>query len=404
MKLPIYMDNHSTTPVDPRVFEAMVPYFTEKFGNAASRNHSFGWEAAEAVKKARREVAELIGAVPEEIIFTSGATESDNLAIKGVAEARNDTSVSFRARGNHIITAAAEHRAVLDSCKRLEQQGFEVTYLPVDRHGRVDPDGVQRAITPHTILVTIMAANNEVGTLQPIAEIGRIARDHGVLFHTDAVQAAGKIPIHVEEMNVDLLSLSAHKMYGPKGVGALYVRRKNPEVHLAPLLDGGGHEQGLRSGTLNVPGIVGFGVACRIAAEEMAIESERLRRLRDRLQNGLFAELDEVHLNGHPTERLPNNLNLSFAYVDGETLLVGLSDIAVSTGAACTSAKLEPSHVLRAMRVSEDLAQSSLRFGLGRFNTEEEVDYVRDRVVETVRGLRELSPVYESVRVSRAQG
>jgi cysteine desulfurase len=400
MQLPVYMDNHSTTPVDPRVFEAMVPYFSEKFGNAASRNHSFGWEAAEAVKKARREVAALIGASAEEIIFTSGATESDNLAIKGVAE-------TCRGRGNHIITVAAEHRAVLDSCKRLEEQGIEVTYLPVDRHGRVDPNDLRRALTDRTILVSIMAANNEVGTLQPIAEIGRIAHEHGVLFHTDAVQAAGKVPLDVNGMNIDLLSLSAHKMYGPKGVGALYVRRdatrKNPAVQLAPLFDGGGHEHGLRSGTLNVPGIVGFGAACHIAAEEMPAESQRLRRLRDRLQDGLFAELDEIHLNGHPTDRLPNNLNVSFGYVDGEALLVALSDIAVSTGAACTSAKFEPSHVLRAMGASEDLAQSSLRFGLGRFNTEEEVDYVRERVVETVRSLRELSPVYESVRVSRVQ-
>ena len=410
MKLPIYMDNHATTPVDARVLEAMAPYFTEKFGNAASRNHSFGWEAAEAVKKARREVASLMGAAPDEIIFTSGATESDNLAIKGVAEACREQTKSSEAvpcslfpvpyldRGNHIITAAAEHRAVLDSCKRMEQQGHEVTYLPVDRYGLVDPEDVRRAITSRTILISIMAANNEVGTLQPIAEIGRVAREHGVFFHTDAVQAAGKVPIYVEQMNIDLLSLSAHKMYGPKGVGALYVRRKNPEVRLAPLLDGGGHERGLRSGTLNVPGIVGFGVACRIAADERPTESERLRRLRDRLQDGLFAELDEIRLNGHPTERLPNNLNVSFGYVDGEALLVGLSDIAVSTGAACTSAKLEPSHVLQAMGVSEELAQSSLRFGLGRFNTEEEVDYVKARVVETVRRLRELSPIYETAR------
>ena len=399
MKLPVYMDNHSTTPVDPRVFEAMAPWFTEKFGNAASRNHSLGWEAAEAVKKARKEVATLVGAAPDEIVFTSGATESDNLAIKGLAEA-------LRARGNHVITAATEHRAVLDSCKRLEQQGFEVTYLPVDRTGRVDPDAVRRAHRSQTILVSIMLANNEVGTLQPVAEIGRIARAHGAVFHTDAVQAAGKMPIRVHEMNVDLLSLSAHKMYGPKGVGALYVRQKNAAVELVPLhamIDGGGHEGGLRSGTLNVPGIVGFGAACRIAAQEMAAESERLWRLRNRLEEGLRAGLDEIHVNGHPTERLANNLNVSFGYVDGEALLVGLSDIAVSTGAACTSAKLEPSHVLRAMGVSEELAQSSLRFGLGRFNTEEEVEYVIGRVVETVRSLRELSPVYLSTRVSTRQ-
>lgn len=396
MKLPVYMDNHSTTPVDPRVFEAMAPWFTEKFGNAASRSHSFGWEAAEAVKKARKQVAALIGAAPDEIVFTSGATESDNLAIKGIAE-------SLCARGNHIITAAAEHRAVLDSCKRLTQNGLNVTCLPVDGCGRVDPNCVRRAHNSQTILVSVMLANNEVGTIQPIAEIGRIAHEHGALFHTDAVQAAGKLAIDVNEMNVDLLSLSAHKMYGPKGVGALYIRHKNAAVELAPLspmIDGGGHEGGLRSGTLNVPAIVGFGAACRIAAEEMPLESERLRRLRNRLAERLCAELDEIQVNGHPTERLPNNLNVSFGYVDGEALLVGLSDVAVSTGAACTSAKLEPSHVLRAMGVSEELAQGSLRFGLGRFNTEEEVEYVAGRVIETVRRLRELSPAYESTRAS----
>jgi len=402
MKLPVYMDNHSTTPVDPRVFEAMAPWFTEKFGNAASRSHSFGWEAAEAVKKARKQVAALIGAAPDEIVFTSGATESDNLAIKGVAEA-------LRPRGNHIITAATEHRAVLDSCKRLEQQGFKVTCLPVDGRGRVDPDSVHHAHQTQTILVSIMLANNEVGTIQPIAEIGRIAHEHGALFHTDAVQAAGKLSIDVDAMNIDLLSLSAHKMYGPKGVGALYVRRRNAAVQLAPLsllsplspmIDGGGHEGGLRSGTLNVPGIVGFGAACLIAAKEMQLESEHLRRLRDRLAELLRGGLDEIQVNGHPAERLPNNLNVSFGYVDGEALLVGLSDVAVSSGAACTSAKMEPSHVLRAMGVSEELAQGSLRFGLGRFNTEEEVEYVAGRVIETVGRLRELSPVYSSARES----
>lgn len=390
MKLPVYMDNHSTTPVDPRVFEAMSPWFTEKFGNAASRSHSFGWEAAEAVKKARKQVAALISATPDEIVFTSGATESDNLAIKGVSEA-------LRARGNHIITAATEHRAVLDSCNRLEQQGFEVTYLPVDGCGRVDPEAVHHAHHSQTILVSIMFANNEVGTIQPVAEIGRIAHALGALFHTDAVQAAGKLAIDVDEMNIDLLSLSAHKMHGPKGVGALYVRRKTP---LSPLLDGGGHEGGLRSGTLNVPGIVGFGAACRITIEEMHSESQRLRGLRDQLEERLRVGLDEMQVNGHPTERLPNNLNVSFGYVDGEALLVGLSDVAVSTGAACTSAKMEPSHVLRAMGIPEELAQGSLRFGLGRFNTEEEVEYVAGRVIETVRRLRELSPVYSSVRES----
>ena len=391
MKLPVYMDYHSTTPVDPRVLEAMAPWFTEKFGNAASRSHSFGWEAAEAVKKARKEVAALIGAATDEIVFTSGATESDNLAIKGVAEA-------LRSRGNHILTAASEHRAVLDSSKRLEQEGFAVTYLPVDGVGRVDPEAVRLALQARTILASVMLANNEIGTIQPVAEIGRIARRHGVLFHTDAVQAAGKVAIDVSEMNVDLLSLSAHKMYGPKGVGALYVRRRNAPVELLPLIDGGGHEGGLRSGTLNVPGIVGFGEACRIAAQESASENERLRRLRDRLEGTLRAGLDEIRVNGHPSERLPNNLNVSFRYVDGEALLMGLSDVAVSMGAACTSSKQEPSHVLRAIGISEELAQSSLRFGLGRFTTEEEVDYVARRVIETVEQLRELSPVYASSR------
>ncbi len=387
MKLPIYMDHHATTPVDPRVFEAMTPYFLQKFGNAASRKHSFGWEAEAAVELARKQAAQLIGARPKEIIFTSGATESDNLAIRGVAE-------MHRERGNHIITVATEHNAVLDTCKRLERSGCRVTYLPVDRDGLVDPDDVRRAISAQTVLITVMFANNEIGTIHPVAEIGRLARENGVLFHTDATQAVGHVPVDVEKMNIDLLSFTAHKMYGPKGIGGLYVRRKNPRVVLPPMIEGGGHERGMRSGTLNVPGIVGLGEACRICAGQMDAESERLRKLRDRLQDGILAELDEVYLNGHETKRLPHNLNLSFACVEAESLLMGVGDVALSTGSACTSAAVEPSHVLKALGISEELIQSSIRFGLGRFNTEEEVDYVKDRVVEAVNRLRELSPLY----------
>ncbi|MCL6566555.1 MAG: IscS subfamily cysteine desulfurase [Acidobacteriia bacterium] len=388
MKLPIYMDHHATTPVDPRVLEAMLPYFTEKFGNAASRNHSFGWTAEEAVENARAQIARLINATPKEIIFTSGATESNNLAIKGAAE-------MYREKGNHIITQVTEHKAVLDTCKRLEKYGYQVTYLPVERDGRINPDDLRRAITPKTILISIMYANNEIGVIQPIEEIGRIAKEHGVLFHCDGVQAVGKIPVDVQKDGIDLLSLSAHKIYGPKGVGALYVRRRNPRVQLAAIIDGGGHERGMRSGTLNVPGIVGLGKACEICMNEMATESERLRRLRDRLKAGIEARLDEVYVNGSMVHRLPNNLNMSFAYVEGESLLMGINDVAVSSGSACTSATLEPSYVLKALGVGEDLAHTSIRFGLGRFNTEEEVDYVVERVVETVNRLRELSPLYE---------
>ena len=391
LKLPIYMDNHATTPVDPRVVEAMLPYFTNQFGNAASRNHPFGWEAEKAVETAREQIAALIHASPKEIIFTSGATESDNLALKGVAE-------MYREKGNHIITMVIEHKAVLDTCKRLEKYGYQVTYLPVAKDGRIDLDDLRRAITPKTILISIMYANNEIGVLQPIEEIGRIAKEHKVLFHTDATQAVGKIPFDVEKFNVDLASLSAHKMYGPKGVGALYVRRKNPRVQVAPLIDGGGHERGMRSGTLNVPSIVGFGKACEIARAEMPAEMERMRGLRERLQNNLFGRLDEVYINGSMEHRLPNNLNISFAYVEGESLLMGINDIAVSSGSACTSATLEPSYVLKALGVGEDLAHTSIRFGLGRFNTDEEVDYVADRVVETVTRLRELSPLYEMAK------
>jgi len=391
MKLPIYMDYHATTPMDPRVFETMAPYFTEWFGNAASRNHAFGWKAEEAVETARKQIAGLIGANPKEIIFTSGATESNNLAIKGVAE-------MYAEKGNHIITAATEHKAVLDTCKRLEKHGCRVTYLPVKADGLIDLDMLREAITDKTILISIMYANNEIGVLQPIAEIGRIARERGVLFHTDAVQAAGKVPLDVNRDNIDLASITAHKMYGPKGVGALYVRRKNPRVQLTAQMDGGGHERGMRSGTLNVPGIVGFGAAAAICQREMPEESARLRRLRDKLKDRLVSELDEVYINGSMEHRLPNNLNISFAYVEGESLLMGINDVAVSSGSACTSATLEPSYVLKALGAGDDLAHSSIRFGLGRFNTEEEVDYVAEKVISVVRKLRELSPLYEMVK------
>jgi len=391
VKLPIYFDNHATTQVDPRVVQAMLPYFTEKFGNAASRNHPFGWAGEEAVENARAQVASLIGATPKEIIFTSGATESDNLMIKGVAE-------MYREKGNHIITQAIEHKAVLDTCKRLEKDGFEVTYLPVGKDGRVNPEAVRKAITPKTILITIMYANNEIGVINPIQEIGKIAKEHGIFFASDGVQAVGKIPVDVQKDNIDLLAISAHKIYGPKGVGALYVRRRNPRVQLAAIIDGGGHERGMRSGTLNVPGIVGLGAACEIAQKEMAEESVRLRKLRDRLKTGLEAKLDEVYINGSLEHRLPNNLNMSFAYVEGESLLMGINDIAVSSGSACTSATLEPSYVLKALGVGEDLAHTSIRFGLGRFNTEEEVDYVTEKMVQVVTKLRELSPLYEMAK------
>jgi len=392
VKLPIYMDNHATTPVDPRVLDAMLPYFSQKFGNAASRNHSFGWEAEEAVDKARNQIASVINAKSKEIIFTSGATESDNLAIKGVVEFYKD-------KGNHIITCVTEHKAVLDSCRTLERNGkATVTYLPVDKYGMVDPDAVRAAITDKTVLITLMYANNEIGTIHPVAEIGRIAKEKGIVFHCDAVQAVGKIPVDVEHDGIDLLSMSAHKIYGPKGVGAIYVRSKGPRVRITPQMDGGGHERGMRSGTLNVTGIVGLGKACEIAQAEMAEETRRMLNLRNKLQAGIFERLDEVYLNGHPTERLPGNLNLSFAYVEGESLLMGISDIAVSSGSACTSATLEPSYVIRALGVDEELAHSSIRFGLGRFNTEDEVGFVTDRVTKEVKRLREMSPLYEMAR------
>ena len=391
MKLPIYMDYHATTPVDPRVLEAMLPYFTDHFGNAASRNHAFGWEAEEAVETARKHVADLIGANPKEIIFTSGATESNNLAIKGAAE-------MYREKGNHIITCVTEHKAVIDTCKKLEKQGWRVTYLPVQKDGRILLDELRAAITDKTILITIMTANNEIGVLQPIAEIAAVAKEKGILFHTDAVQAAGKVPFNVNDLKVDLVSVSAHKMYGPKGVGALYVRRRNPRVLLAEQISGGGHERGMRSGTLNVPGIVGLGRAAEIAKAEMATESERLRMLRDRLNQSLHENLDEIYINGSMDYRLPHNSNISFAYVEGESLLMGINDVAVSSGSACTSASLEPSYVLKALGAGDDLAHSSIRFGLGRWTTQEEVDYVVDKLTTVVRRLREMSPLYEMVK------
>jgi cysteine desulfurase len=381
VKLPIYLDNHATTPVDPRVLDEMIPYFSEQFGNAASRNHSFGWTADEAVKTSRRRAASLLGTSPDEIVFTSGATESDNLAIKGVAE-------SYRGKGNHIITATTEHKAVLDSCHHLELSGFRVTYLPVQTDGLIDLAALERALDDQSILVTIMAANNETGTLQPIAEIGKLCHERGVIFHTDAAQAAGKIPLNVDEQNIDLLSISAHKLYGPKGVGLLYVRRG---VQLSSIIDGGGHERGMRSGTLNVPGIVGLGKACEICQEEMPEESAQTAALRDRLREKILAGLDGVAINGLSERRLPGNLNLSFAGIEGEELLTALDGIAVSSGAACTSAHIEPSYVLKALGLSDELAQASLRFGIGRFNTEAEIDYVADRVIEAVRQLRDLS-------------
>ena len=391
VKLPIYMDNHATSPMDPRVLEEMLPYFMEKFGNAASRNHPFGWAAEEAVELSRERIAKLIGATAKEIIFTSGATESDNLAIKGVAE-------MYREKGNHIITAVTEHKAVLDTCKRLEKNGYRVTYMPVQKDGLVDLDDLKRAMDDKTILVTIMYANNEIGVLQPVAEIGKLCHERGVIFHTDATQAIGKVPVDVIKQNIDLASISAHKMYGPKGVGALYVRRKNPRVQVSAIIDGGGHERGMRSGTLNVPSIVGLGKACAIASEEMSHEAARLGGLRDRLRDRIMGRLDEVYINGSTDHRLPGNLNISFAYVEGESLLMGINDIAVSSGSACTSATLEPSYVLKALGTGDDLAHSSIRFGIGRFNTEAEVDYVADRVVETVERLRELSPLYEMAK------
>jgi cysteine desulfurase len=389
LKFPIYMDNHATTPLDKRVLEAMLPYFTQEFGNAASRTHAYGWHAEAAVEDSRETIASYIGADSgKEIVFTSGATESDNLAIKGVAE-------YYQAKGNHIVTTTIEHKAVLDSCKRLEKQGFTVTYVNAGPDGLVDPADIEKALTDRTILVSVMLANNEVGTIQPIAEIGAITRKRGVLLHCDAVQGFGKTPFDVRSMNVDLASLTAHKIYGPKGVGALYVRRSKPRVRLVAQMDGGGHERGNRSGTLNVPGIVGFAKAVQIFKQEGVAEADRIRGLRDRLHGAINRELDSVYLNGHAEKRLPGNLNLSFSFVEGEGLMMAIKDVAVSSGSACTSASLEPSYVLRSMGLDEELAHSSIRFGLGRFNTEEEVDYVAELVISKVKRLRELSPLYE---------
>lgn len=438
MKLPIYMDYNSTTPVDPRVLEAMKPFYEDRFGNAASRSHQFGWVAEEAVDKAREQVAELVGATPAEIIFTSGATESDNLALKGVAHmygmtradkllldalakghadgsipnaaelvpskfgavdldeiAKEGAAKVFASRGDHIITLVTEHKAILDSGKRLEKEGFRVTYLPVQKDGKVDLDVLKAAITDDTILVSVMLANNEIGVLQPVKEIGAMCREHKVLFHTDAVQAVGKVPVNVDEMNIDLMSMSAHKMYGPKGVGALYVRRRRPRVRLEAGVDGGGHERGMRSGTLNVAGIVGFGKAAELCSQELESEAKRLIGFRERFWKKLTDELDYVFVNGHEEDRLPGNLNVSFAYVEGEAMMMAIKDVAVSSGSACTSASLEPSYVLRALGVGDDLAHSSIRFGLGRFTTVEEVDYVADLVIAKVKKLRDMSPLYE---------
>ena len=391
LKFPIYMDYQATTPMDPRVLEAMNPYFGDKFGNAASRNHSFGWEAEKAVDDAREKLAAVIGADPREIIFTSGATESDNMALKGVAEI-------YKKKGNHIITSGIEHKAIIDSAKRLETWGFDVTYIEPPEDGITTAEMVENAMRDDTILVSIMAANNEVGVLNPIAEIGALCRGRGVLFHTDATQGYGKIPIDVDEMNIDLLSASAHKIYGPKGVGMIYVRRRRPRVRLSAIIDGGGHERGMRSGTLNVSGIVGFGKAAELCMEEMEEENIRLTNLREKFRSIMFESLEEVYVNGHETKRLSGNLNLSFPYVEGESLIMGLSDVAVSSGSACTSASLEPSYVLKAMGRGDELAHSSIRFGFGRFSTEEEMEYVAEKTTDIVIRLREMSPLYEMVK------
>lgn len=388
VKTPIYMDNHATTRTDPRVVEAMLPYFTETFGNSASRNHMFGWAAEEGVENARAIIAKSINADPKEIVFTSGSTEANNLAIKGIAE-------MYAEKGNHIITCVTEHKAVIDPCKKLERQGFNVTWLPVQKSGLIDLNQLKDAMTDKTILVSIMHANNEIGVLQPIAEIGKLCEERGITFHTDATQSVGKVPVDVQKQNVHLLSLSAHKLYGPKGVGILYVRRRKPRVRVTPLFDGGGHERGMRSGTLNVTGIVGMGKAVEICVEEMPAETARLRGLRDYLRDKLMNSMTDVYENGDPVHKLPHSLNISFAFVEGESLLMGIHDVAVSSGSACTSASLEPSYVLKSLGLGDELAHSSIRFGLGRFNTKEEVDYVADKLIGTVGRLREMSPLYE---------
>lgn len=397
MKSPIYLDNNATTPLDPRVLDAMLPYLREHFGNAASRNHVFGWEAERAVSRAREQVAALINASDKEIIWTSGATESDNIAIKGAAR-------MYENKGRHIITQATEHKAVLDPCHWLGEQGFDVTYLPVDRRGRVDPAQIRAALRDDTILVSIMHANNEIGTIQPIAEIGALCKENGVLFHVDAAQTFGKLPIDVEAMGIDLLSSSAHKIYGPKGVGLLYVRRRRPRVRCEPVMHGGGHERGMRSGTLNVPGIVGMGAATVLAGERMEAEGRRLASLRDRLWEGLAGQIDTIYRNGDPDHCLPNTLNVSFAYVEGESLMMGCDRIAVSSGSACTSASLEPSYVLRALGVGDALAHGSIRFSLGRFTTADEIEETITQVAQAVARLREMSPLYEMAREGLAPG
>ncbi len=384
MKFPIYLDYHSTTPVDPRVLEQMLPFFTQKFGNSESKSHPFGWEAEEAVSKARLQVAQILGATPSEIIFTAGTTESINLAFTGIVEKNHE-------KKNHIITAVTEHKATLETCKALEKKGVKITYLPVDAEGLVSPDDVKKAITPQTLLISLLVAHNEVGTIYPVAEIGKLAREAEIFFHVDAAQAVGKIPVDVEAMYIDLLSFSAHKMYGPKGVGALYCRKKNPTVRLEPLLRGGAHEQGLRPGTLNVPGIVGLGKACEIASADMTEESLRLKNLRDRLYQKIIKELKDVYLNGHPTKRLSHNLNLSFKGVRADAMMMDMKEVALSSGSACSSANPEPSYVLRAMGRDKELAQCSIRFGLGRFNTEEEIDYVAEKVIKVIQKRREQS-------------
>jgi cysteine desulfurase len=390
IKLPIYLDNQSTTPLDPRVLEAMMPYFTNRFGNPHSRSHSYGWEAEKAVETARALVGNIIGAGPKEVIFTSGATESNNLAIKGVANFYKD-------RKNHIITALTEHKCVLDTCRHLEQEGFEVTYLPVQPNGILRLDDLREAITDQTVLVSVMGVNNEIGVIQPLAEIGAICRENKVFFHSDCAQAVGKIPLDVDEMNIDLMSISGHKIYGPMGIGALYVRRR-PRVRLKAMIDGGGQERGMRSGTLPAPLCVGLGEACRIAKEEMAAEAEHIHMLADKLHKGINEKVPDVILNGDPEHRIPGNVNLSFSYVEGESLMMAISDLAVSSGSACTSASLEPSYVLRALGVDEELAHTSIRFGIGRFNTEAEIDYAIDTVASHVGKLREMSPLWEMVQ------
>ena len=391
MKFPIYMDYQATTPVDQRVVDAMLPYFTVKFGNAASRNHAYGWEAEDAAEQARETIGKAIGADARELIFTSGATESNNIALKGIAE-------MYASKGDHIITVKSEHPSILDTAARLERQGKKVTYLPVEKSGLINLDELRKAITDKTILISVMMVNNEIGVIQNMAEIGKIAREHGILFHTDATQAVGKIPVDVNAMNIDLMSFTAHKIYGPKGIGSLYVRRKNPRVRCAPLIDGGGHERGMRSGTLNVPGIVGFGKAVEIAVEEMDRESQRLTRLRNKLKDSILGRVSDAFVNGDLEHRIPGNINISFAFVEGESLLMEMNDVALSSGSACTSATLDPSHVLMALGVQDELAHSSIRFGMGRFTTEEEIDYVGDKIVTAVTRLREMSPLYEMAK------